>query len=202
QAPSFAEFVAGHPVLSFGPSLSTKASGSFTGFVAATTASADSSLHSCERCPFRHEARSPQVRASTFDARLSDLRCRALATGASRPFARSPRSSAPRIRFLFISPTPSLHASSPRSVTLPQLRFASLTLAGSREDFHLWMDALAGRTNANGPSHRCNGPRSVRRHPEATGPSRHLAADNLRLAAGSRPAAADSLHLAAGSHPA
>src|SRR5690606_15989102 len=146
QAPSFAEFVAGHPVLSFGPSLSTKASGSFTGFVAATTASADSSLHSCERCPFRHEARSPQVRASTFDARLSDLRCRALATGASRPFARSPRSSAPRIRFLFISPTPSLHASSPRSVTLPQLRFASLTLACSREDFHLWMDAHAGRT--------------------------------------------------------
>ena len=151
-ARSAPEFVVGHPVLSFGPLLATKASGFFTGFVAATTASADSSLRSCERRPFRHEARSPQVRTSTIDPRLSDLRRRALATGASRSFARSPRSSAPRIRFLFISPQSSLRASSPRSVALPQLRFASLTLACSRKDFHLRMDAHAGRTNGKEPA--------------------------------------------------
>ena len=40
----------------------------------------------------------------------------------------------------------SLHASSPHSVTLMQLRFASLTVACSREDFHLQDRAHAGRT--------------------------------------------------------
>lgn len=152
QARSVAEFVAGHPILSFSPSRAIKASGFFTGFIAATTASADSSRGPCRRRPFRRKARSPQVRASLFDARLSDLRRRALATRASRSFARSPCSSAPRIRFLFISPSSSLRASSPRSVALPQLRFASFTLASSREDFHLRMDAHAGRTNETRPA--------------------------------------------------
>ena len=42
------------------------------------------------RCPFRHEARSPQIRAHSFPARTPDLRRSALVTGASRSFARSP----------------------------------------------------------------------------------------------------------------
>src|SRR5690554_1135539 len=43
-------------------------------------------------------------------------------------------------------PTASLHASSPRSVTLTQLRFTSLAVVNSREDFHLQDRAHAGRT--------------------------------------------------------
>ncbi|MFA7444169.1 MAG: hypothetical protein WCZ65_12540, partial [Lysobacteraceae bacterium] len=41
----------------------------------------------------------------------------------------------------------SIHASSPRSVTLTQLRFTSLAVASSREDLHLQECARAGRTN-------------------------------------------------------
>ena len=41
----------------------------------------------------------------------------------------------------------SLHASSPRSVTLPQLRFTSLAVVSLREDLHLQEYAHAGRTN-------------------------------------------------------
>ncbi len=40
----------------------------------------------------------------------------------------------------------SLHASSPRSVALAQLRFASLAVVSLREDFHLQDRAHAGRT--------------------------------------------------------
>ena len=40
----------------------------------------------------------------------------------------------------------SLHASSPRLVTLTQLRFASFTVISSWEDFHLQDRAHAGRT--------------------------------------------------------
>ncbi|MEP5836149.1 MAG: hypothetical protein ABJ322_00325, partial [Marinobacter sp.] len=50
------------------------------------------------------------------------------------------------IRFLFIGSRFTLHASSPRSVTLPQLRFTSFAVASSREDFHLQECARAGRT--------------------------------------------------------
>ncbi len=41
----------------------------------------------------------------------------------------------------------SLHASSPRSVTLTQLRFASFTVDSLREDFHLQDRTHAGRTH-------------------------------------------------------
>ena len=58
-----------------------------------------SGLH---RRPFRHEARSPQVRTHSFPAQPPDLRRFALTTRASRLFARSPCSAAPSIRFLFI----------------------------------------------------------------------------------------------------
>ena len=80
------------------------------------------------RCPFRHKARSPQVRTHSFTAPPPDLRCRPLVTRASRSHARSPWSATPSIRFLFIGPQLSLHASSLHSVALTQLRFTSLTV--------------------------------------------------------------------------
>jgi len=54
------------------------------------------------RRPFRHKARSPQVRTHSFPAQPPDLRHFALATRASRLLARSPCSAAPSIRFLSI----------------------------------------------------------------------------------------------------
>jgi hypothetical protein len=41
------------------------------------------------------------------------------------------------------------HASSPRSVALPQLRFTSLAVVSLREDLHLRERAHAGRTIKN-----------------------------------------------------
>jgi len=89
------------------------------------------------RRPFRHKARSPRVRTHSFTAQPPDIRHFALATRALRLLARSPCSAAPRIRFLFIGSRFTLHASSPRSVTLTQLRFTSFAVASLREDFHL-----------------------------------------------------------------
>src|SRR5690606_17357438 len=54
------------------------------------------------RRPFRHEARSPQVRTMAFPAQPPDLRRSALVARASRSSARSPCSAAPPIRFLFV----------------------------------------------------------------------------------------------------
>jgi len=104
------------------------------------------------RRPFRHKARSPRVRTHSFTAQPPGLRRFALATRASRLLARSPCSAAPSIRFLFIGSRFMLHASSPRSVTLPQLRFTSFTVASLREDFHLQECAHAGRTKKGGRS--------------------------------------------------
>lgn len=98
------------------------------------------------RCPFRHKARSPRVRTHSFTAQPPDIRYVALATRASRLLARSPCSAAPPIRFLFIGSRFTLHASFPRLVTLPQLRFASFAVASLREDLHLQECARAGRT--------------------------------------------------------
>jgi len=44
-------------------------------------------------------------------------------------------------------PAVSLHASFPRSVALPQLRFASIAMASFWEDLHLQGVRHAGRTN-------------------------------------------------------
>ena len=98
------------------------------------------------RRPFRHKARSPRVRTHSFTAQPPDLHHLALATRASRLLARSPCSAVPHIRFLFIGSRFTLHASSPRSVALPQLRFTSFAVASLREDFHLQECARAGRT--------------------------------------------------------
>jgi hypothetical protein len=50
--------------------------------------------------------------------------------------------------------TDSLYASSPRSVTLTQLRFTSLAVVSSRKDFHLQDHAHAGRTHPPLPKGR------------------------------------------------
>ena len=47
-------------------------------------------------------------------------------------------------------PAASLHASFPRSVALAQLRFASLVVVNSWENFHLQDCAHAGRTKRKG----------------------------------------------------
>ena len=50
------------------------------------------------------------------------------------------------MRFLFIGSRFTLHASSPRSVALTQLRFTSLTVTSSWRDLHPQVGAHAGRT--------------------------------------------------------
>ncbi len=99
-----------------------------------------------QRRPFRHEARSPRVRTHSFTARPPDLR---RLTFDHKSFAESCPLALIGTAFypvLVHRPAVSLHASSPRSVTLPQLRFASLAVVSSREDFHLLECARAGRT--------------------------------------------------------
>ena len=99
-----------------------------------------------QRRPFRHEARSPQVRAHSFTAQPPDLRHFALITRASWSIAHSPCSAAPSIRFLSIGSQFMFHASSPRSVALTQLRFTSFVVINLRRDFHPQECAHAGRT--------------------------------------------------------
>ena len=104
------------------------------------------------RCrPFRHEARSPQVRTQTFIAQPPHLRRFALVTRASRFDARSPCLAAPSMQFLSIGSRFTLHASSPHSVTLMQLRFTSLTVTSSWRDLHPQVCAHAGRTSSRNP---------------------------------------------------
>ena len=98
------------------------------------------------RHPFRHKARSPQVRTHSFSAQPPDLRRFALITRASQSHARSPCLAAPSIRFLFIGSQITIHASSPRSVTLTQLRFTSFAVINLRRDLHPQECAHAGRT--------------------------------------------------------
>src|SRR3954454_10465638 len=50
------------------------------------------------------------------------------------------------MRFVYLDSRFTLHASSPRSVTLTQLRFTSLAVVSLREDLHLQDRAHAGRT--------------------------------------------------------
>ena len=99
------------------------------------------------RCrPFRHKARSPQVRAHSFIAQPPHLRRFALVTRASRFLARSPCLAAPSMWFLFIGSRFTLRASFPHSVTLMQLRFTSLAVTSSWRDLHPQECAHAGRT--------------------------------------------------------
>jgi hypothetical protein len=74
--------------------------------------------------PFRHKARSPQVRTHSFTARPPDLRRLPLVTRASRLLARSPRLAPPSIRFLFIGPQ--LRSTLPPHTRSPSCSCASL----------------------------------------------------------------------------
>lgn len=56
------------------------------------------------------------------------------------------------MQFLSIGSRLTLHASSPRSITLAQLHFTSLAVVSLREDFHLQDRAHAGRANAKAGS--------------------------------------------------
>ena len=49
-------------------------------------------------------------------------------------------------------PTVSFHASFKQSVALPPLRFPLVTVASSQEDFHLQVNAHAGRTKKRRPA--------------------------------------------------
>src|SRR5207247_4859211 len=131
------------PFPSFGPSSCRRQR-----FGKTTMASADFSLQRPfgHRRPFRHKARSPRVRTSAFAARPPDLRRLALVTRASRPYARSPCSAPPRIRYSVRRPAASFHASFTPSSRFDALRFPSLAVTSSREDFHLQVNAHAGRT--------------------------------------------------------
>lgn len=71
----------------------------------------------------------------------------ALTTRASRSLARSPCPAPPPLRCVCLAARCARHASSPRSVTLTQVRVTSLAVVRSREDFHLQDRAHAGRTN-------------------------------------------------------
>src|SRR6266542_2791620 len=74
--------------------------------------------------PFRHKARSPQVRTHSFTARPPDLRRFPLITRALRLLARSPWSATPSIRFLFIGPQ--LRSALPPHTRSPSCSCASL----------------------------------------------------------------------------
>lgn len=80
------------------------------------------------RRPFRHKARSPQVRTQSFTAQPPDLRCRPLTTRASRLHARSPWSASSCIRFLSVG-------SRLRSTLPPHTRSPSCSCASLRS---LW----------------------------------------------------------------
>ena len=99
------------------------------------------------RRPFRHEARSPQVRTQSFPAQPPDLRRLIIdhkSFAVVCPLALIGTAFCPVLVHRLAD---SIHASSPRSVTLPLLRFTSFAVASLREDFHLQDCAHAGRTN-------------------------------------------------------
>jgi hypothetical protein len=99
------------------------------------------------RQAFTHKARSPRVRTHSFAAQPPDLRHRSLD---HKSFAVSCPLALPGSAFypvLVHRLAASLYASSPRSVALTQLRFASFAVINSREDLHLQECARAGRTS-------------------------------------------------------
>ena len=108
-----------------------------------TSRSADPHGH---RRPFRRKARSPRVRPLAFAARPPDLRRLSLgheSFAVTCPLALLSSASYPvPVR----RPAASLPASFTPASRSNALRFASLAVTSSREDFHLQVDAHAGRT--------------------------------------------------------
>ena len=98
------------------------------------------------RHPFRRKVRSPQVRTHSFTAQPPEIHHLTLNTRASWFLAQLPCLAVPHIRFLYIGSQFMLRASSPHSVALMQLRFASLVVINLRRDLHPWECAHAGRT--------------------------------------------------------
>ena len=103
------------------------------------------------RRTFIHNARSPRVRAHSFTARPPDLRCLTLDHGSFAAFCPLAPVGLAFYPVLVHRPAASLHASSPRSITLTQLRFASFAMVCLREDLHLQERARAGRTKERAP---------------------------------------------------
>ena len=100
-----------------------------------------------QRRAFTHKARSPQVRTRSFPAQPPDLRRLSLdhkSFANACPLALLGTAFYPvLVHRLAVS----LHASSPQSVTLLQLRFASFAVVYLRRDLHPQDRAHAGRTS-------------------------------------------------------
>ena len=98
------------------------------------------------RRPFSHKARSPRVKTHSFTAQPPGLRRLSLdheSFAELCPLALLGNAFYPvLVHRLAVS----LHASSPQSVTLMQLRFASFAVINLRWDFHPQECARAGRT--------------------------------------------------------
>ena len=109
------------------------------------------------RRPFSHKARSPRVRTHSFTARPPDLRRLTFDHKSFAEFGPLALIGTALYPVLVHRPAASLHASSPRSVALPQLRFTSLAVVSLREDFHLLECARAGRTKKRGRKIRPRG---------------------------------------------
>ena len=95
-------------------------------------ASADSSLRFYNRHPFRHEARSPQVRTPSFTAQSSHLRDFNLTTTASQSLACSPCFAPPHMRFVYLDSR--IRSTLPSHTRSPSCSCASLrSLWSARE---------------------------------------------------------------------
>ncbi len=98
-------------------------------------AEADFSLR-FPRCPFRHKARSPQIRTLSFTVRPPDLRRLSFGHRGFAVFGPLAPLDAASDPILVHRPTVSLPASFPRSVALTRLRFASIRMTSFRRDLH------------------------------------------------------------------
>ena len=98
------------------------------------------------RRPFRHKARSPQVRTQSFTTQPPDLHSLILdhkSFAVLCPLALIGFAFYPVLVHRLMA---SIHASSPHSVALMQLRFTSFAVVSLRRDFHPQDCAHAGRT--------------------------------------------------------
>ncbi len=102
------------------------------------------------RRPFSRKAGSPRVRTHSFTAHPPDLRHLSLGHKSFAVFCPLALLGGAFYPVLVHQVAVSLHASSPRSVALPQLRFASLAVTSSRWDLHPQECARAGRTKSRG----------------------------------------------------
>jgi len=98
------------------------------------------------RRPFRHKARSPQVRTQSFPAQPPDLRSLILDHKSFAIFCSLALIGFALYPVLVHRLAVSIHASSPHSVALMQLRFTSFAVVSLRRDFHPQDCAHAGRT--------------------------------------------------------